>query len=110
LQSFHHRFPEFYSFIIFLKILENKVSRKIPEKSFKIFMSKMGQRGTWETSGGPTTPPHHQGRGPALAAPTYGEGGPRPLTYLFLPRSFSLPKTMTHQLKLVFLLLSISIF
>jgi hypothetical protein len=36
----------------------------------------MGQRGTWETSGGPAMPPHHQGRGPALAAPTYGEGPP----------------------------------
>jgi hypothetical protein len=24
--------------------------------------------------------------------PTYGEGGPWPLTYLFLPSSFSLPK------------------
>jgi hypothetical protein len=55
-------------------------------------MSKMGQRGTWETSGGPTTPPHHQGRGPILAAPTYGEGAPWPLTYLFTPSSFSLPK------------------
>jgi hypothetical protein len=52
----------------------------------------MGRRGTWETSGGPTTPPHHQGRGPSLAAPTYGKGGPWPLTYLFIPSSFSLPK------------------
>jgi hypothetical protein len=32
------------------------------------------------------------GRGPALAAPTYCEGGAWPLTYLFLPSSFSLPK------------------
>jgi hypothetical protein len=24
-------------------------------------MSKMGHRGTWETSGGPATPPHNQG-------------------------------------------------
>jgi hypothetical protein len=52
----------------------------------------MGQRGTWETSGGPTTHLTTRGRGPALAAPTYGEGAPWPLTYLFLPSCFSLPK------------------
>jgi hypothetical protein len=26
----------------------------------------MGQRGTWEMSGGPTTPPHNQGAQPSL--------------------------------------------
>jgi hypothetical protein len=37
-------------------------------------------------------PPHNQGRGTALAAPTCCVGAPWPLTYLFLPSSFSLPK------------------
>jgi hypothetical protein len=55
-------------------------------------MSKIRQRGTWEISGGPTMPPDHQGAGSSLATPTYGEGGPWPLTYLFILTSFSLPK------------------
>jgi hypothetical protein len=42
-------------------------------------MSKMGQRGTWETSGGPTMPPHYQ-------------GARWPLTYLFILTFFSFPK------------------
>jgi hypothetical protein len=36
----------------------------------------MGQRGTWETSGGPTMPPHHQGARPKPGAPWHGEGAP----------------------------------
>jgi hypothetical protein len=53
----------------------------------------MGQRGTWETSGGPTTPPHNQGAQPSPGrAHVLCGGAPWPLTYLFLPSSFSLPK------------------
>jgi hypothetical protein len=53
----------------------------------------MGHRGTWETSGGPTTPPHHQGARPKPGRAHLWWGGPPwPLTYLFIPISFSLPK------------------
>jgi hypothetical protein len=56
-------------------------------------MSKMAQRGTWETSGGPNMPPHNQGARPKPGRAHLWCGGPPwPLTYLFLPSSFSLPK------------------
>jgi hypothetical protein len=55
-------------------------------------MSKIGQRGTWETIGGPATPPHHQGRGPALATPTYGEGAPLASHLSLPPQLFLSPK------------------
>jgi hypothetical protein len=54
---FFYRFSEKSSKIKFLK--------KFQKNLFKFFMSKMGQRGTWETSGGPATPPHHLGARPS---------------------------------------------
>jgi hypothetical protein len=47
-------------------------------------MSKMGQRDTWETSGGPTTPPHNQGARPSPGRAHLLCGGPL-ASHLSLP-------------------------
>jgi hypothetical protein len=99
---FSYHFSEKSSKIKFLK--------KFKKNLFKFLYQKWGREAPGRPQG---DLPRHlttRGHGPALAVPTYGEGPPWPLTYLFLPSSFSLPKTMTHLLKLVLLLLSISIF
>jgi hypothetical protein len=68
-----------------------KFLEKIQKNLFKFLCQKWGR----EAPGRPQDPPRHlttKGRDPSLVAPTYGEGGPWPLTYLFVPISFSLPK------------------
>jgi hypothetical protein len=87
-----------------------KFLEKFQKNLFKLLCQKWGREAPGRPQGDLPCHLTTRGRGPALAVPTYGEGGPWPLTYLFLPSFFSLPKTMTHQHKLVFLLLSFSIF
>jgi hypothetical protein len=45
-------------------------------------MSKLGQRGTWDTSGGPTMPPHHMVAQPRPGRAMAWCGAPWPSTYL----------------------------
>jgi hypothetical protein len=104
-------FPSFILLSFFWKILENKVSWKNSIKIFLNFYVKNGEdrhlgdlRGTCHA----TSPPG--GAAQAWPRPPMVRGAPWPLTYLFLPSSFSLPKTMTHLLKPEFLMLFISIF
>jgi hypothetical protein len=85
--SLHLCFPEFLISCQFLKILKNKVSQKIPENSFKNFMSKMGQRGTWDTSGRPTMPPHHMVAWPGPGRAMAWCGAPWPSTLTSPPSS-----------------------
>jgi hypothetical protein len=83
---FSHHFSEKSSKIKFLE--------KFQKNIFKFLCQKWGREAPGRPQGGP---PHHlttRGHGPSLAAPTYGEGGPWPLTYLFIPTSFSLPKNL----------------
>ena len=59
-----------------------KVSRKIPEKLYKMFIHKMWHRETWSCTGGLTELPHH---GQARATPGRALarcGTPWPSTYL----------------------------
>jgi hypothetical protein len=77
-------------------------------------MSKWGREAPGRPQGDPPCHLTTRGRGPSLAAPTYGEGGPWPLTYLFTPNSFSLPKNhdtlaQTHVLAALHLDFSISL-
>jgi hypothetical protein len=73
-------------------------------------MSKMGQRGTWHTSGGPTMPSHQMVVWPSLAAPWHGEGPPGP-PLTSPPSLHSLSRNIsTPQLKPVFLLFFLAIF
>jgi hypothetical protein len=106
--------PSFFRVLFFYhfseKCLKIKFLEKFQKNLFKILYQKWGREAPGRPQGDLPCHLTTRGRGPALATPTYGEGGPRSLTYLFLPSSFSLLKTTTHQLKLVFLLLSISIF
>jgi hypothetical protein len=73
------------------KSSKNKVSRKIPEKSFLFLWQKWGR----EAPGRPQVdPPHHfttRGATQVWPRPPMVRGA-WPLTYLFLPSSFSLPK------------------
>jgi hypothetical protein len=93
LQSCHLCFPEF---LIYCQNSEKSSKIKFLEKFQKNLFKFLCQNWGREAPGRPQGDlPRHlttRGRGPALAAPTYGEGGPWPLTYLFLPSSFSLPK------------------
>jgi hypothetical protein len=79
-----------------LSISEKSSKIKFLEKFQKNLFKFLCQKWDRETPGRPQGDlPCHlttRGRGPALVAPTYGEGGPWPLTYLFLHSSFSLPK------------------
>jgi hypothetical protein len=90
--SFHFRFLEFLISCQFLKILKNKVSQKILENSFKIFMSNLGQRGTWDTPGGPTMPPHHMVARPWPGRVVAWCGPPGPPLTSPPATSLSLPK------------------
>jgi hypothetical protein len=52
-------------------------------------MSNLGQRGTWETPGGPTMPPHHMVARPGLGHAVGPPGPPLtspPATSLSLPK------------------------
>jgi hypothetical protein len=68
LQSFHCRFPEFYPFIIFLKILENKVSRKISKNPYKFLCPKWDREAPGRHQEGRPRHHMHRGRGPALVS------------------------------------------
>jgi hypothetical protein len=66
--AFYRSIFVFPSFIL-LSISEKSSKIKFLEKFKKIpfkFYVKMGQRGTWETLGGPTMPPHHMVARPGL--------------------------------------------
>jgi hypothetical protein len=107
--------PSSFSRVLFSYCFSEKSSKikfleKFQKNLFKILCQKWGREAPGRPQGDLPCHLTTRERGPALAAPTYGEGGPWPLTYLFLPSSFSLPKTTTHLLKLVFFLLFISIF
>jgi hypothetical protein len=71
----------------------------------------MGQRGTWDTPGGPTMPPHHM-VARAKARPRRGMvWAPWPSTYFSTGHStLSLAKNTTPLLKPVFLLFLFTIF
>jgi hypothetical protein len=93
-----------------MKILENKVSRKILENCFKIFTSKLGQRGTWDTPGRPTMPPHHMVAW-AKSRPRHGMVWPLALHLFFhLPLHSLSQKNSTPLLKPMFLLFLLTIF
>jgi hypothetical protein len=84
-------FPSFILSSFFWKSSKIKFLEKFQKNLFKFCCKKWGREAPGRPQG--DLPCHlTRGRGPALAAPTYGEGAPWPLTYLFLPSSFSLPK------------------
>jgi hypothetical protein len=69
-----------------------KFLEKLQKNIFKFLCQKWGREAPVRPQG---DPPRHlttRGRGPSLTAPTYSEGAPRPLTYLFILTFFSLPK------------------
>ena len=80
------------SFSQFWKLLFYKVSRKIPENLPKIFICKISQRGTWESSRGPTMPPHlgqarpSPGRAQAWCGPPGPPLIPFPLSLFLSPQ------------------------
>jgi hypothetical protein len=91
--------PPPFSRVLFSHHFAEKSSKiKFLEKFQKNLLKFLYQKWDREAPGRPQgDPPRHlttRGRGPSLAAPTYGEGGPWPLTYLFIPTSFSLPKNL----------------
>jgi hypothetical protein len=55
-------------------------------------MSKMGQRGTWDTLGGPTMPPHHMVARPGPGRVVAWCGAPDPPLTSPPSTSLSLPK------------------
>jgi hypothetical protein len=83
---FSHHFSEKSSKIKFLK--------KFQKNLFKFLCQKWGREAPGRPQGDPPRQLTTRGRGPSLAAPTHGEGGPWPLTYLFIPTSFSLSKNL----------------
>jgi hypothetical protein len=112
LQSSHFRFPEF---LIYCQNSEKSSKIKFLEKFQKNLFKDLCQKWGREALGRPQGDlPRHlttRGRDPALAAPTYCEEGPLGFSLISSSPTLSLSwKTMTHQLKLVFLLLSTSIF
>jgi hypothetical protein len=61
--------PPSFSRVLFFYRFSEKSSKikflgKFQKNLYKFFMSKMGQRGTWETPGGAAMPPHTQGARP----------------------------------------------
>jgi hypothetical protein len=89
------RFPEFLFSCQFLKKSSKiKFLKKFQKNILNFLCQKWGREAPGRPQG---DPPRHlttRGRGPSLVAPTHGEGGPWPLTYLFIPTSFSLPKNL----------------
>jgi hypothetical protein len=81
---FSYHFSEKSSKIKFLE--------KFQKNLFKFLCKKWGREAPRRPQGDPPCHLTTRGRGPSLAAPTYGEGAPWPLTYLFIPNSSSLPK------------------
>ena len=78
------------SFSQFWKLLFYKVSRKIPENLPNFFICKISQRGTWESSRGPTMPPHLGQARPSPGRAQAWCGAPSlPLTPLPLSLSLS---------------------
>jgi hypothetical protein len=76
LQLFHHHFPEFYSFIIFLKKSSKiKFLKKFQKNLFKFLCQKWSREAPGRPQGDLPCHLTTRGHGPALAAPTYGEGG-----------------------------------
>jgi hypothetical protein len=69
-----------------------KFLKKFQKNLFKFLCQKRGREAPGRPQGDLPCHLTTRGRSPSLAAPTYGEGGPWPLTYLFIPTSFSLPK------------------
>jgi hypothetical protein len=81
----HRCFPEFYSLIVFFeKSSKIKFLKKFQKNLFKFLCQKWGREAPGRPQG---DLPRHlttRGRGPALATPTYGEGGPL-VSHLSLP-------------------------
>jgi hypothetical protein len=74
-------------------------------------MSKMGQRGTWDTSGGPTMPPHHMVARPGPGRAVAWCGDPLALHLPLHPPLHSLSRNIfTPYLKPMFLLFLLAIF
>jgi hypothetical protein len=96
LQSFHHRFPEFYSFIMFLKKSSKiKFLEKFQKNLFKFLYQKWGREAPGRPQGDLPCHLTTRGRGPALAAPIYGEGGLA--SHLSLPpQLFLSPEKQRH--------------
>jgi hypothetical protein len=69
-----------------------KFLEKFQKNLFKFLYQKWGREAPGRPQGDLPCHLTTRGHGPALTAPTYYEGAPWPLTYLFLPSSFSLPK------------------
>jgi hypothetical protein len=93
------------------KSLKIKFLEKFQKNLIKLLCQKWGREAPGRPQG---DLPRHlttRGRGPALAAPTYGEGGFPGLSLISFSPALSLSqKITTPQLKLAFLLLSILIF
>jgi hypothetical protein len=76
------------------KSLKIKFLEKFQKNLFKFLCQKWGKEAPGRPQGDPPCHLTTRGRGPSPAAPTYGEGPPWPLTYLFIRTSFSLPKNL----------------
>jgi hypothetical protein len=99
----------------FYRFCEKSSKIKFLEKFQKILYKFLCQKWDREAPGRHQEgmPRHHthRGRSPALAAPTCCEGAPPGLSLISSSPTLSLSrKTMTHQLKLEFLLFFIAIF
>jgi hypothetical protein len=90
--------PSFSQVLFSYHFSEKSSKIKFIKKFQKNLLNFLCQKWGREAPGRPQgDPPCHlttRGRGPSLAAPTHGEGAPWPLTYLFIPTSFSLPKNL----------------
>jgi hypothetical protein len=85
-------FPSFILLSISEKSSKIKFLEKFWKNLFKFLCQKWGREAPGRPQGDPPCHLTTRGRGPSLVAPTYGEGGPWPFTYLSILTSFSLPK------------------
>jgi hypothetical protein len=111
--------PSSFSQVFVLLSISKKSSKikfleKFQKNLFKFLYQKWGREAPGRPQGDPPCHLTTRGRGPSLTASTYGEGPPWPLTYVFIPTSFSLPKNhdtpaQTHVLAALHLDFSISL-
>jgi hypothetical protein len=95
--SLHRRFLEFYSLIIFFeKSSKIKFPEKFQKNLFKFLCQKWGREAPGRYQGDLPRDLTTRGRGPALAAPTYGEGGPLASHLSIPPQLFLSPEKQRH--------------
>jgi hypothetical protein len=80
---------------IFEKSSKIKFLKKFQKNLFKFLCQKWGREAPGRPQGDPPCHLTTRGQGPSLAAPTYGERAPWPLTYLFIPSLSLSQKIMT---------------